>query len=82
MHQKAGQGWDPDWPGVKFEMTTDIGKAALATPHGRAVLFFLAQHKDILGVNEVKSVSIVGEIYGGLIDDEISALFEISPATE
>jgi hypothetical protein len=76
-HQMAGKFWDPDWPGLKFEMTTDAGKAALATPHGRAVVFFLVQHKDILGMNEIKSVSIVGEIYHGIVDDEISALFEI-----
>ncbi|KAH7401224.1 hypothetical protein BKA66DRAFT_449998 [Pyrenochaeta sp. MPI-SDFR-AT-0127] len=39
------------WPGYRVEFTPDseIGKALLGTPNGRAVAYFLSQHRDTLG---------------------------------
>jgi hypothetical protein len=39
-------------------MTTDEGKAILGSPNGRGVAFFLYQHKNILGIKTVDSVTI------------------------
>ena len=34
------------WPGTKFAMSTDEGKALRGTPHGGGASFLLAQHKN------------------------------------
>lgn len=55
--QKAGLNKEGNkWPGNTVEFNDDIGKAALGTPHGKAISWFLAQHRTLFGLNEVKSV--------------------------
>ncbi|KAH8704001.1 hypothetical protein BGW36DRAFT_423532 [Talaromyces proteolyticus] len=46
------------WPGRSFSMRTDEGKAILGSPNGRGVAFFLYQHKDLLGIKTVGSVTV------------------------
>ncbi|RDW59246.1 hypothetical protein BP5796_12170 [Coleophoma crateriformis] len=56
--QNVGATLQP-WPnGHTFPMTTDEGKAILGSPNGRGVAFFLYQHKTVLGIKTVDSVTI------------------------
>jgi hypothetical protein len=63
-----------DHPKTKFEAISDAGNALLSTPQGRAVSFFLFQHKAQLGLNEVKSIAARGSSAS-----ELHMIFEIGP---
>ncbi|KAK4991787.1 hypothetical protein LTR50_001604 [Elasticomyces elasticus] len=77
--RRVGKPYPPaKWPGTTFLMTGDEGKAILATPNGRAIAWFLAQHKTQLGNKSVKQVTVFR-------DDTMNgipfALFEIEELT-
>ncbi|KAK4954054.1 hypothetical protein LTR28_006346 [Elasticomyces elasticus] len=77
--RRVGQSYPPTkWPGNTFLTTGDEGKAILATPNGRAIAWFLAQHKTQLGNKSVKQVTVFR-------DDTMNgipfALFEIEELT-
>lgn len=38
------------WPGDKFDMTTDEGKALLGSPNGKRFGYLLTQRKDDVGI--------------------------------
>ncbi|KAI9706181.1 MAG: hypothetical protein M1820_004942 [Bogoriella megaspora] len=56
----VGSSWDTlgDYPGHTFDMTTDEGKAILATPTGRGPAWFLGQHKQRFGQTSIYSASV------------------------
>jgi hypothetical protein len=56
--QKQGKDVE-DWPGHTFDVESDEdAKAILASGHGKAICWFLIQHKKQLGVNDVESVRV------------------------
>jgi hypothetical protein len=56
--QKLGKNVE-DWPGHIFDIENDMdAKAILASGHGKAICWFLIQHKKQLGVNDVESVRV------------------------
>lgn len=68
-----------EWPGTTFDMTTDEGKAILATPNGAGVAWWLIDHKSQLGVKTVKSVTVFKG--RGIGKDWYNAVFEIEPSS-
>ncbi|MCJ1302767.1 hypothetical protein MMC08_005572 [Hypocenomyce scalaris] len=55
------------WPGTKFTMDTDQGKALLGTPHGYGIAYFLIQHQGAqqLGMKTVDYITIFQTTYLG-----------------
>lgn len=37
------------WPGRTFDMSTDEGKALLATPHGVGLAYMIIDHSNVIG---------------------------------
>lgn len=48
----------PDWPGQKFSMVSDAGKAILGTPNGKSSAWFLIQHKEQFGTMYIDEVTL------------------------
>ncbi|KAF1844111.1 uncharacterized protein K460DRAFT_262190, partial [Cucurbitaria berberidis CBS 394.84] len=46
------------WPGYRIRLDTEVGKALLGTPNGRAVPYFLSQHRATLGHKVVVEMDI------------------------
>ncbi|KAF2421263.1 hypothetical protein EJ08DRAFT_738246 [Tothia fuscella] len=79
------------WPGMLFgpagadvnidyEMTSENGKAMLGCAHAKAIAYFLIQHKDQLGVNEVKYLRVwVEKDFNG--NDAIQMAFKLGPVS-
>ena len=59
----------PAWPGRDFGPQSDGFAALLASPNGRGVAWFLAQHKVQLGHKTISNIRVWGE------EDEVFILF-------
>ncbi|KAK4619490.1 hypothetical protein CLAFUW4_11643 [Fulvia fulva] len=46
----------PKWPGWSWNIDTDPGRAAISTPNGVGVAYFLFQHKEALGIKVVDRI--------------------------
>ncbi|KAK5132539.1 hypothetical protein LTR08_008856 [Meristemomyces frigidus] len=46
------------WPGTKFDMSTDAGRAILGTPNGNGVGWLLFSHREGLGWKTITSVTM------------------------
>lgn len=56
----------PDYPNrVTFTMDTDLGKAILGSRNGAGVGYLLAQHKEVLGLKTIISVTLWCDKPGG-----------------
>ena len=55
--QSAGAQPGP-WPGVTFQLNTQVGKALLGTPNGIAAAWLLINHGSAFQSRTVKSITI------------------------
>lgn len=69
---------DLTWPGKKFDMSTDQGKALLGTDHGSSIAYLLITGKDILGKREPVVTIFTGKHAEG--DDEYFMVWELKDA--
>lgn len=52
---------DLDWPGLVFDIESDVAKALLATPHSLGVAWMMTDHAAILGRRHHNSHSFMGK---------------------
>ncbi|CAO2652348.1 Nn.00g006310.m01.CDS01 [Neocucurbitaria sp. VM-36] len=56
--QMLGKDKPTVWPGDRIKLNTEIGKALLGTPNGRAVPYFLSHHRATLGHKAVFEMNL------------------------
>jgi hypothetical protein len=56
--------------------SSDAGKAILGSPNGRGVSFFLYQHKSILDVKTVESVTVFSTVGQNPSDNSNEAWYQ------
>ena len=66
----------PTWPGRDFDPHSDGFAALLASPNGRGVAWFLAQHKAQLGHKTISNIRVWGD------NGEVFILFVFEDVSE